>query len=391
MKILVVSDKAVGPLAIVQRISKEGHNVKWFSFEDSNIGCGIVDKPDAWRSEIGASDLIVCVGKHLMNVVSVAQSMGKPIIGGADVTGMAFDQIAEGQGLSVLDSVQVLSEDMLDIRQKWPKEGLFVSQQKNDWPEYTWECITADEYVHVARDKIDGDGHLIQPRIIGESITVVGWWNGRKWIKPFHLHWKLTPRECISSGMLTPLDSQTLLEKTIIPLKRFLKKHTYKGPVSVDCILTATGAVHIMNIDMSLRPDYFALLAEGVNQGMTDLLFEAAIGAITGIRAHAEPVIGDVLIGDNVRGAPITGLNTLNLKHIAFLGVQGDGTTEYVSENSGPIMMLTARGETLREASRRIIRSNVNIHILRVERKNRIRLDVAAERLLSNLANWRHI
>lgn len=390
MKILVVSTNAIGPLAVVNRLTKEGHDVKWFSFEDSIIGRGIVDKPDSWRSEIGASDLIVCIGRDLMPILTAAQSLGKPVLGISEISHKTFKEINTDLSLPVLNEVKVTDEDLVETLQQWHKDGFFVSQQENDWPQHTWECRTEEDFTYAVQQRIDGHKYILQQRQVGECFSVVGWWNGRKWLKPFHLHWKSDLREPYSSGMLSVIDKQETLEMLILPLKDLLKKSSYKGPVFVDCIMTKE-QIYVMNIRFELRPDYFSLLAEGAFQGMADLLFEVAVGTATGIRYHPGYVVGDVLYGTNLLGAPLNGLNEHNEKHIAFVGVRGDDKYTYVGIQKGPIMMITARGETLREAGRRVIRTTNNLSLINLDLSNRQRVDLPAEQSLGNILNWGHI
>ncbi|KKN05355.1 hypothetical protein LCGC14_1088190 [marine sediment metagenome] len=69
---------------------------------------------------------------------------------------------------------------------------------------------------------------------------------------------------------------------------------------------------------------------------------------------------------DNIElplGVPIVGLNTHNLRHIWLHDVQMENDRYVCAGNGGNLGVITARGDTIREARRRVYRTMDNLII----------------------------
>ena len=111
---------------------------------------------------------------------------------------------------------------------------------------------------------------------------------------------------------------------------------------------------------------------EGISEPIADVLFETALGVKKEFQLTEEYMMASRLsvppwphadAASSNRGAPILGLNEKNLKHIYLSDAYKDGNDYYYAASDGVVLKATARGASVREAQRRVLRTLDNVKL----------------------------
>src|SRR3990172_9537182 len=409
MRTLLISENGDG-LGIAHQLVKEGHIVdcwiKEAQFEKA--GVGIVNRIDSWRPAIPKADLILVdmVGFGTQ-VERVATQFGKPYIGCDPLMDVAELDRQKGMELFLKAGIKIPETfsfqspaEALSLLKMWKEPGFVIKPCGNISTAETTVCRDQETF-QFCLEQLDSSQELIVQRIVeGVEISTEGWWNGRGWITPFNhtfeekrfLEGNLGPNTgCMGNIVIAAKRSNKLIQNSVMKLETFLKKTKYKGPVDVICIVTEKEAY---SLEITARFGYDAIeaLMEGLNEPVANLLFDTATGTkkamdvtmdfMAAVRLsvppwpHAKPA-------QDVKGKPILGLNEQNMKHIYLTDAYKEGKDYFWAGGDGVVLKATARGVSVREATRRVYRTLTNVNVL--DKQYRLDIGDRVERDLGQL------
>jgi len=412
MRTLLISENGDG-LGIAHQLVKEGHIVdcwiKEAQFEKA--GKGIVNRIDSWRPAIPKADLILVdmVGFGLQ-VERVATQFGKPYIGCDPLMDVAELDRQKGMELFLKAGIKIPETfsfqgpaEALSLLKMWKEPGFVIKPCGNISTAETTVCRDRETF-QFCLEQLEATQELIVQRIVeGIEISTEGWWNGRGWIQPFNhtfeekrfLEGGLGPNTgCMGNIVIAAKRPNKLIQESVIRLETFLKKTKYKGPVDVNCIVTEKEAY---GLEITARFGYDAIeaLMEGLNEPVANLLFDTATGTkkamdvtmdfMAAVRLsvppwpHAKPV-------QDVKGKPILGLNEQNMKHIYLTDAYKEGKDYFWAAGDGVVLKATARGVSVREATRRVYRTLSNVNVL--DKQYRLDIGARVENDLGQLKTW---
>ena len=299
-------------LSLASRLAQEGHTVRTFIFNDnSDAGRGLYDRVSAWRPYVNRSDLVIADDPYFGYKEIRFESAPTQVIG--------------------LSKLFTLGRKAAEHRALLGVTGLEISSTR---PDYYLEC----------------------------------WWNGRKWCTPFiwvSYHWNLTSETLgpVLGPMVTVCKTTQELPQTIFEglrnLKPIFEKTRYRGPVRL-----GFDGRRICDIRVGLSFDNMEAVLQGVQQDPLDTLIEVA----GGVRSDLE-LINDIYVSVRMQRIDwptttdneIHGLFEANVKHCGLVNVSRKDERYYATQKFGPILKVTARGDTSKNAFARVARTMRNI------------------------------
>ena len=361
MKILVLTRTGIA-LGIAQRLSLEGHDVEVYSdtLALQATGGAIYSITDNLWKSVQECKFIVSDSGNWPTIYKRASTYNKPIIGCNEFADQINgDSVKEYELFSRLGSKYAKSEIYTESIGLHPKlldgntnryyikvgRRVFVCT-KPEWLAWAMYQLPVSEKI------------LLQEEVIGQDVSIVGWFNGLNWLKPFFYS---TPESSNigAIAMLSQKSSNRLTEKTIEPLKKALKMFDYKGPVTVSLIANESD-VYIKNVYLGFTAPCVFAMVEGLKDlPLSDFLNMLAFGSNTDIVVSHDYLVGIEVANTeaDMRGAPILGIEQGNLDHIFFHGVYKDGESYLMSGESEAVYTAVAHGRDLIEASKRVYRT----------------------------------
>lgn len=384
MKILILSKDGDG-LGLAQRIVDEGHTVKMF-IEDRQFkmaGVGIVERVPSWRPHMDEADLIICDMVGFGKYEKTLKARGKPVFGcSAMMDELELDRergawLANKVGIA-LPFTQTYKDpaDALELLNSWPDSGFVIKPHDNEATAKTLLVRTKDHFewaINLYNETI-----TVQEIVVGVEVSTEGWFNGRDFITPFNHTFeekRLLPdggpnTGCMGNVVLNAGEGNKLTRETVERLGPALKKMGYRGPVDINCIVTADAA-YALEFTARLGYDAIEAMMEGLREPITDVLFETAIGikkeislgtdVMIAVRMSKAPWPSDEPDPDE-KGMPIVGINEDNINHLFLTDVykDSDGVYRY-SAGDGVILKATAHAKTVKEARTRVYRTIAGI------------------------------
>lgn len=388
VRILMLSQSGDG-LGLAHRLVSEGHKVDVFIRESQykKAGIGIVDRIPSWRPHLAKADLVVVDMVGFGNYEETIRKAKKPLIGCSPLMDIA--ELDRQRGISLfnkfgIDIPETFSfkspKQARDILKLWKSPGYVIKPSGNISTAKTCVARSPDIYEH-ALGLLEDEQHLIVQRIVeGVEVSTEGWWNGRSWVFPFNhtfeekrlMNEGLGPNTgCMGNVVVAARKVNKLAGATVLKLEPFLKQTTYRGPIDVNAIVTAD-KVYALEITARFGYDALEALMEGLQEPVTDLIFETAIGVKKEMRItsgymiavrlsvppwpHDEPALEDA-------GQPLLGLNEHNLKHVYLTDVYKEGEKYFYAAGDGAVLKATADGVSVREARRRVYRTLAGLEI----------------------------
>ncbi len=300
-------------LSLASRLAQEGHVVRTFIHRDqAQTGEGIYQRISSWRPYVNQSDLVIADDPYFGYKEVRFEKAPTQVMGLSRFFTLATSR--PGNKKAVLDLM-----------------GFEVS---NDIPKY----------------------------------YVEGWWNGRKWCTPFLYvvyHWNLVSETMgpMLGPMATICKPTNELPQTIFEglknLKPLFEKSRYRGPVRV-----GFAGRKVCNIHAGFTFDNTEAILQGVQQDPLDMLIEVA----GGVRSNLD-LINEIFVSLRVqriswpttKDHEIHGLFEANIKHCGLVNVKYKNERYFATQSFGPIIKVTARGETSKNAFSRIARTFRNI------------------------------
>ena len=379
MKILMLSKEGDG-LGLAQRIAAEGHDLKLFIENPKyrNAGVGIVDRVPSWRPHITETDLVVCDMVGFGNYERLFRERGKPIISCSKLMDAAELDRARGMDLFTRSGVTVpftqTYNDPSDAEELLStfESGYVIKPHDNQATSKT--LVVRDPAQFRWALGLYNGTITVQQIVEGIEVSTEGWFNGRSFIKPYNHTFeekRLLPEAgpntgCMGNVVINAGEGNRLVEHTLSRVEPFLRRVGYRGPVDINCMVTADAAY---GLEFTSRIGYDAIeaLMEGLQEPVTDLLFETALGVkkemelgtdvMIAVRLSKAPWPMDEPPKDEL-GMPIAGITEDNIRHLFLTDIlrDDDGSYRYAASD-GVLMKATAHARTVNEARVRVYRT----------------------------------
>ena len=360
MKVLLMSQNGKG-LGIAHQLVKEGHTVRAFlrNPDDKSSGLGWLERVDSWRPVLDDTELVLIDGPGFGSLEKTFRRFGRPFLGGFEIEDLLANNPWERIstliecGLLTPDSWLLLPEEARELA--WEEPGFRVIADKQ------YICDKEELYKWVL-DRLDSETEVVIQRLVeGESITCVGWWNGRAWLDPFSitLSGDPVPGLEVVPGTITHWVERNsrLVEETQLRLLPFLKERTYRGPISIPCVINDEG-IYATSLDLGLHFEGIEALIETMRGSVLDFFFELAVGYAKELDIRGNWGASTALCSAKAeQEVPILGLNEENLKHIYYKGVFLEEEKTLSSGGSPILLEVCARGQSISQATGRINRT----------------------------------
>lgn len=370
MQILVISPNGQN-LQLAHQLQKEGHKVELFvanlNFRDALEG--IVERASAWRPALKYADFVVVTDLDMLQLEPVLRDVSKTFIGTDKFSydfehdDVYFRDLMEASGIKTLELVESPAEVDLE------SYGLLVLRE-GEKPFFIRFKEQLSQISTIGCTILKVPLHAI-------SVVVEGWWNGRDWITPFYMTYEESKFMNKGLGPTVPSMGATLtyvrrgkplVEETLAKLTSYMKETTYRGPVALNC-LVHDGKILAVSGHARLRAVVLEALAEGLFMPLSALLFETATGTARSMRLTEEYVLAVrasrppwPYSSNSERDILINGLCDKALKHVSLSDVYLNGAYK-TAGSDGQLFTVTARGETVNEARRRVYRTLSKLYV----------------------------
>ena len=215
--------------------------------------------------------------------------------------------------------------------------------------------------------------------IEGIEIDTELWFNGKEVL---HVTHALKEKELMdggvgpkagSMGVVTFLGSKEtrLFKEGLGKVVPALRKAGYHGPVNLTTIISES-ELYAYGLSARLSYDGVFLIREYLKGRINDLLYGFATGVIKrveckggwniGVTIALEPFPMSIAAAYS-KDTLLDGCNKQNLKHIWFIDAYLDSDVYACAGTSGKVGVVTAHGDTVREARRRVYRTIANLDI----------------------------
>ncbi len=384
--LFVSLDGLIGDIA--WRVQQEGHDARYAITEDEfsqDVCDGIVPKVDDWEAHVEWADVVVFddgfgLGTHAERL----RDDGVPVVGGTQLTdrleeerGLGHEKMKEF-GLDVIDSV--IFDDLTDgVEYVRENPDCYVikpcgeAQNYNDLL-YVGQADDGEDVVQMLqryRDVWDEEieEFQLQRRKEGIEISVCGFFDGHQFIEPINYtfeHKRLFPGDLgpMTGEMGTSMfwdGPNRLFQETVGQFEPLLREEGYVGAFDINCIVNESG---IFPLEPTPRFGYPQILIQeaAMETPISELLFGLATGTNPELAVHDGYQVGfrvcvppfpaddvewfeehsrDLVVRFRGGGVP-EGVHLEDIKYT-------DG--EYrVAGETGEILVVTGRGETMREA-----------------------------------------
>lgn len=375
-------------LGIAQKLKEEGNDVDLF-IKNPNMpfaGKGIVQRINSWRPHIARAELVICDMVGFGKYEDTFRKLGKVFIGCNKFADMI--ELDREKGIEVFNKFNInvpetyffdSPEEARGIADIWEESGFVVKPSGNLDTAKTFICRHPDIFRWCLSTLPSGTKLIVQKIVDGIEISTEGWFNGRDWIRPFNhtfeekkfMQGDKGPNTGCMGNLVIGTEGNRLTRETIEKISPLLKKIGYRGPVDINCIVDAN---ELYALEFTPRFGYDAIeaLMEGLQEPVTDLMFETAAGMkkdmmlsedyLIAVRASVPPYPHAEAEGEK-RGMPIIGLNAESMKHIYLTDAYlDDGEYKYAGSD-GVVLKATAHGRDISEARNRVYRTLNNLVI----------------------------
>ena len=379
---------------VAWQVSKEGHGVKQYieAESDREIGDGFVPKTDDWRAELDWADVVVFDDIWVGDEVGTGElardlrAEGHAVVGGTPATDETEDD--RGYAMEVLEEHGVATLE----HREFTDFGEAIRHVRGNPAPYVikplGEVQNVKRLLYVGQDDDGGDvvdvlrayekawgermkGFQLQRRVSGVEVAVCGFFNGETFLDPINFnfeHKKLFPGNIgpATGEMGTSMfwaGRNTLFERTLGRLEGWLADEGYVGSIDLNCIVNERG---IYPLEFTPRFGYptITLQEEAMNTPTGEFFYRLAHGETFEIDVHRGyqiavricvppfPFDDARTFDENSRNAAIVfetgdreGIHIEDTKNV-------DGQWRVAGE-SGIVLVVTGKGETMREAQRR--------------------------------------
>ena len=378
-------------LGLAQRLVQEGHEADVYS---ESLDLRITGEEiysisnNLWKS-IEECKFIVADSGNWDNIYPKAKKYNKPIIGcNAFADQLNADSVKEYDLCSRLGISCPKSEVYSDLTGLQPL--ILEGSKKRYYIRYgrrTFSC-TKPEWLAWAMYQLPSNKRvLLQEEVLGHDVTVIGWFNGLSWVKPFFYS---TPHaERIGAvTMLAQKRETRLTDNTILPLARWLRTIDYRGPITVNLTVNEKDT-YVRNIYVGLTaPCVFAMIEGLKEMPLSDFLNLLAFSIDNEVSTSLDYLVGIEVSRRTagMRGAPILGVEEGNLSHLFFQGAYKHNDSYLISDEVDSVYTAVARGRDMEEASRRVYRTIEGVQF--PDMKYLTNLSGQSSIMLNKLKSW---
>lgn len=264
-KFLVVS-KWGDSLDIAYQLTLEGNEVRMFIQDKASreVGYGFVKKTNHWEKYIDWADVIVFDYTGYGEVADQLRADGKLVFGGSAYTDLLELDRNFGQNELKKHQIKILPSkefftfaDAIHYIEKNP--DTYVIKPSGETQELKQLLFVGndDQGLDIIRmlkayEKTWGSdfgAFQIQRKVKGVEIAVSGFFNGKKFVKPYNIsfeHKKLFPNELgVSTGEMGTnmfwAKESIIFEKTLKKLEATLASHHFRGHLDINSIVNGNG------------------------------------------------------------------------------------------------------------------------------------------------------
>ena len=408
-KFLFISIGAyIGDLA--WQVSKEGHDVRYFikDKDQQNLADGFVSKVTDWRSHTDWADVIVFDDTCGFGTIAQAlRKKGKLVIGGTTYTDSLEDNREFGQlelkkhGISILPFQEFSScEAAIEYIKKYPakyvikpsgrlsnismKRMLYVGQMEDG----SDVIRILNSYSKRRKNKLVD--LQLQQKISGVEYAIGGFFNGNKFITPFHHafeHKKLFPGEVgITTGeMGTSMfwkESNLLSQATIERFTGKLREEKFVGYFDINCIITQK---NIYPLEFTCRFGYPTIMIQQdtFKTSTGEFLYKLAKGEDSNLKVKGGFHVGVRVVVPPYPYQDKTAFETLSKDNLIFFkdqdktgvhieDVKSEEGQWVVSGTQGTVLVVVGSGSTIKLAQKQAYSRIKNIIIPHMYYRNDI-------------------
>jgi phosphoribosylamine--glycine ligase len=369
-RILIMGKEGDG-FGVGQRLALEGNAVDvWCADERfSRALDGIVGRPTDWRAAAKAADLIVidCVG--LARIAPELTALGKPILGCSPILDKI--ELDRGAGMRLFRTAGIAIPETFEFKStadadKIVKEvewqtGFVIKPNGNI---STAKTMIVKDQTQWARSlsNISPDSTGILQRVVsGIEVSTEGWFNGRRFLRPFNHTFEEkrflagglgVNTGCMGNVVINGGASNALTKNTVERLSDFLAHIDYRGPFDINCIVTKDTA-YALEATSRMGYDAVEALAEGLEEPLGQLLIDVAEGAERDIALTTDTMIAVRLSippwpvrkpEKDAEPEPVSGIDDSTLPHLFLTDIRREGDTYETAGGDGVLLKATAVG-----------------------------------------------
>lgn len=401
---------------LARKMSLEGHNVKlYFPDQETQLNFnGLVEKTDDWQKElswVGKEDgLIVFDDVGSGKIQEKLRQNGYSVFGGCEIgCKLEADRDYAQKILSDCGLKTVGIKTFKSI----PEAIDFLKTHKGSWvikqngqSSKSLNYVSAFDDGHDLINVLENYSRIpkyklrtitLQQKIKGVEIGVGRYFNGRDWVGPIEInieHKKLFPDdlgpptgEMGTLGWYDDDENNKLFRETLAKLKPYLQKIDYRGDIDLNCIVNESGAfplevtprlgtpaIHLHDeIHKSHWADLFKAIADSKPY---NLRWRRGYGLVVMLTVPPFPY------SKKLRGFTPLGINVYfdkkltpsDFAHIHFEEVALDQNQQqyYISGFLGYVMYVTAMGQNVEEAQKKVYGLARKIYIPKMFYRNDI-------------------
>jgi phosphoribosylamine---glycine ligase len=386
-RILIISKEGDG-LGIGQRLAQEGCDVDVWVEEErfKEAGKGMVNRVTTWEPASKFADLIIldCVG--LGKLEPQLKALNKPILGCSAVLdkieldrGLGMDLFRKA-GIAIPETHNFTSTSEADkiVRSLEWKTGFVIKPNGNVSTAKTMVVKDQKQWDRCLSMISPDSSGIVQRVLNGIEVSTEGWFNGREFLKPMNhtfeekrfLAGNLGQNTgCMGNVVLNAGEGNNLTKETVERLGGFLAQVGYRGPFDINCIVTDQGA---FALEATSRMGYDAVeaLAEGLNEPLSDLLYDVALGTRTKMDLTDQTMIAVRLSippwpmrkpDKDSLGEPVNGIDEKTIPHLFITDLYRDREGYKTAGGDGVLLKATAIGapratDLVGEARKRVYR-----------------------------------
>lgn len=218
--------------------------------------------------------------------------------------------------------------------------------------------------------------------VTGIEVEVIAWFNGNNFISKFlafNYNRMLTGNLGVNIGCsgyvaVFGTEKSNLVNETLEPLEKFLRKAGHRGVFSVSVVVDDKGNVYTRDITANLNRPWTQALYANINKRRSASVMMDMFNETSSMIPYIDKYVSGVQLsvapfpyGLPKESIEIQGVNPQNSKHLWQMDMFKDGDKYYTGKLSGIIGYATSRGITPEEASRRAYRVISNLSIDNVQ------------------------
>ncbi|WP_135824124.1 phosphoribosylglycinamide synthetase C domain-containing protein [Halorussus ruber] len=387
------------------QVHREGHGVNYYVESDTegDVADGFVPKTDDWRAELDWADVIIFDDIWVdgeLGTGEIAEELradGHAVVGGTPATDRLEDD--RGYAMEVLEDHGV---ETLPHREFTDFESGIDHVRENPGPYVVkplGEVQNVKRLLYVGRERDGGDvidvlrayqkswgermkGFQLQRRVEGVEVAVCGFFDGNQFVEPVNVnfeHKKLFPGNIgPSTGeMGTSMfwtQRNRLFEETLGRLEGWLADEGYVGSIDVNCIVDDRGVYPLEFTPRFGYPtivlqeegmesptgEFFAALARGENP---DLSVHRGYQVAVRVCVPPFPFDDEKTFDENSRNAAVVFENPEETAGVHIEDTKNVEGQWRVAGTSGIVLVVTGKGQTVREAQSQAYRRVENVVI----------------------------